>query len=108
MKFQNFKLKTVYAYTSAGNYRKYENMLVDIDKQKLIYCSYRLSTPKDTSSSGVDCYILDIPMTVMDGGVEVSYSSLVHKLNSNHYRKVNYEELDLELTLKGVKIGVYL
>ena len=108
MKFQNFKLKTVYAYTSAGNYRKYENMLVDIDKQKLIYCSYRLSTPKDTSSSGVDCCILDIPMTVMDGGVEVSYHTMIHKINSGHYKKADYDALDLEMALRNIEVGIYL
>ncbi|QCQ61926.1 hypothetical protein Barba19A_gp086 [Rheinheimera phage vB_RspM_Barba19A] len=95
-KFKDFKLKTVYAYTSAGNYRKYENVLVDIDRQKLIYCSYRLSTPKDTKAIGVDCYILDIPMTIMDGGVEASYHTMVHKINSGHYKKADYDDIVLE------------
>lgn len=96
-KFTGFTLKNVYAYTSAGHYFKMYNILVNVDKQKLIHCNYELVTPKDTNVSGVSCKILDIPMTVLENGaVEVSYHSLVHKLNSGHWKKVDYDDIVLE------------
>jgi hypothetical protein len=96
-KFTGFTLKNVYAYTSAGHYFKMDNVLVNVDKQKLIYCNYELVTPKDTNTSGVSCKILDIPMTVLENGaVEISHHTLVHKLNSGHYRKVDYDDVVLE------------
>lgn len=96
MKFSNYTITTVYAYTSAGNYIKMEKMLVDIEKNKLIFCRYILDNAKSTESSSVECLVLDIPMVQLDGGVEISYNSLIHKLHSGYYRKVQYDELVLE------------
>lgn len=96
MKFANFKLTTIYAYTSAGNYVKLERMLVDAEKNKLIFCRYILDNAKAVETDSVECLVLEMPMTQMDGGVEVSYSSMVHKLNSGHCKKVQYNDIVLE------------
>jgi hypothetical protein len=96
-KFTGFTLKSVYAYTSAGHYFKMDNVLVNVDKQKLIYCNYELSKPKDVTSSGVSCKILDIPMVVLENGaVEISHHTLLHKLNSGHHKKCDYDDIVLE------------
>jgi len=96
-KFIGYTLKNVYAYTSAGNYFKMDDILVNVDKQKLIYCNYILSNPKDTTTGGVCCKVLDIPMTTLENGsVEISYHTLVHKLNNKHYKKCDYDDLCLE------------
>ena len=96
MKFSDYKITTVYAYTSTGNYVKLERVLVDVNRQKLIHCSYSLKSSKDISSDGVDCYVLDIPMTQLESGIEISHTSLIHKLNSKHYKSVQYEDIVLE------------
>ena len=43
-----------------------------------------------------------------DGFVEISHQTLVHKLNSNHYKKCDYEQLGLEMTLRNIKHTIYL
>lgn len=95
-KFTNFTLSTVYAKTVHGIYIKYEKMLVDKCGERLIYCTYSLNSPKDTSCHSIDCYVLQLPMTILEGGVEVNHESMVHKINSKHYKKVDYDELTLE------------
>lgn len=95
-KFSNFTICNVYAKLNRAGYIRYDKMLVDKDAGKLIYCRYDLPDNKSASSTGVSCFVLELPMTDLDGGVEVCHSSLVHKLNSKHYKKVNYEDLILE------------
>ena len=98
MKFKNFRLGTVYAYTDSGYCIKYEKVLVDPENNKLIDCSYSLKHPKGTETDGVDCRLMDIPMKIIDTNtVEVSHHTLIHKYNSGHYKKVKYEDLVLEL-----------
>lgn len=94
MKFQNYQLCTVYAnYSDSGNV-KYTNILVDKINQRLIYPTYRLSTPKDTTATGVDCYVMELPMVINeDGSVQVSYQTMTHKINARHYKRVDYEDV---------------
>lgn len=99
MKFSNYTITTVYAnYNDSGNV-KYTNMLVDKTNQRLIYPTYRLSTPKDTTSTDVDCYLLELPMVINeDGSVQVSYQTMTHKINTKHYKKADYNDLTLEFS----------
>lgn len=94
-KFRNFKLMLVYGDDN-GRTIRLGNLLVDTDKQKLIRCSYQLQSPKDVTATGVFCAVLDIPMKIEDGVVYVNYHTLVHKLNSGHHKKVDYDDLCLE------------
>lgn len=95
-KFSNFQICTVYAKLNRQGFMRYDKMLVDKEAGKLIYCRYDLPNSKSATSDGVSCFVLELPMTEIDGGVEVCHSSLVHKLNSKHYKKVSYDDLILE------------
>lgn len=91
-KFNNFALTTVYV---KGDYfeHRYDDMLVDVENNKLIYCNYVKSPILDE----VACVVLDIPITKVEKGkVEISFQTLAHKLSSGHFKKIDYEDLCIE------------
>ena len=108
-KFDNFTLRNIRALQSGGTILRMNNMLVDIDKQRMIYCSINLSDEHSISADGVECKVLELPMTLCeDGVVEISHQTLTHKLNSGHYKKCDYEQLELEMSLRNIKYTIYL
>lgn len=108
-KFDKFKPRNIRAVQSGGTLLRMNNILVDLDKQRMIYCSINLSEEHATSADGVDCRVLELPMTLCDDGfVEISHHTLTHKLNSGHYKKCDYEQLELELSLRNIKSAIYL
>ena len=108
-KFNNFNPRNIRALQSGGTVLRMNNILVDIDKQRMIYCSINLINENSVNADGVECCVLELPMTLCeDGVVEISHQTLTHKLNSNHYKKCDYEQLELELSLRNIKVGIYL
>lgn len=101
--FLPYKLMTMYAKTKQISVRM-DKMLVDLDSQQFIYCSYSLNNPKDISTTAVDCRIIKTPMTLLpDGSVEVDYNDIVTKLNRKNTKKVGYDELSIAFDIDNVK-----
>lgn len=108
-KFDKFKPRNIRAVQSGGTLLRMNDILVDLEKQRMIYCSINLSDEYSVSAEGVECRILELPMTIAeDGVVEISHQTLVHKLNSGHYKKCDYEHLELEMSLRNIKCAMYL
>jgi len=108
-KFDNFTLRNVRAIQAGGTVLRMNNVLVDVNKQRMIYCSINLPDEHATSADSVECKVLELPMTLADDGVvEISHHTLTHKLNSGHYKKCDYEQLGLEMTLRNIKHTIYL
>lgn len=108
-KFDKFKPRNIRAVQASGTVLRMNDILVDIDKQRMIYCSINLSDEKSASADGVDCKVLELPMTLCeDGVVEISHQTLTHKLNSGHYKNCDYEQLELEMSLRNIKCAMYL
>lgn len=101
--FMSYKLMTILAKTKQG-YVKMDKMLVDLDNQQFIYCSYSLRSAKDVSTSEVDCRIIKTPMTLLpDNSVEVEYNDVVTKLNRKNTKKVGYDELAIAFDIANAK-----
>lgn len=108
-KFDSFKPRNIRAILLGGTMLRMNDVLVDLDKQRMIHCTINLPNENSVSANGVECRVLELPMTLADDGVvEISHHTLVHKLNNKHYRKVDYEELELELSLRNIKCAMYL
>lgn len=98
-KYDNFRVTTVYSFSDSAT-RKMENVLVDTDAKRLIYCTYDLPTPKSVSSTGVTCRIVEMPMKVAKDGIEIDHNMFIHKINNGHYKRADYNEICMQLAIK--------